>query len=382
MENSVDYLNLSEYRKFIETYLIMDDLVLHLSLIEYFSKRDHSGSIIFSYSPLISMIVWESYQYLQKNNSQIANELKLSFDKQIQYSRHRVKQYTQPEEYVKKIKWASSYHHELFIGKHRGILAPLKKFLQCDLGLYTINGKFYSSSILALLNLGFDETTFPSIENFENNQTKNTFFDFGKSIGEYFGSIINMLDLKDIRYEFDENVLKGYKFDSIDKKSEKFFSSIFNNKPCITINWILFTLYLSLSFTENILLPILPVNSIASLKIKFMTLYHLVDSLKTFQSIYRPQKILTPFSENKLASIFDDKELNSLVKKRKFRNVLVHYELDETFLETFANVNDISGFIEYYFKDESISSLTKVLNQKLLYVYNLMYDWMNHAPNK
>lgn len=383
MENSADYMNMIESKKFFEIYLIADDLVLHSSLIEYFTKRLHSGgSIIFSYSPLISMVVWESYRYLQKINSQIAIELEHSFTKQIQESRHKIKQYNQPEEYVRKIEWACTYHNDLFIEKHKGIQAPLKKLLQPDLGLCIYDGKFYSSSILAQLNLGFDEKTFPSIENFESDQTKNTFFEFGKSVGGYFGSLLSLMNLKESRYKINENILQDDKFHYTDKKSKVFFSSIFNGKPHNTINSILFTFYLPLSFTANILLPILPDTSIASLKIKYITIYHLIDSLKTFQSIYRPQKILTPFSENKLAAIFGDKELNNLIGKRKFRNVLVHYEIDETLSEIIGNVNDISYLIEHYFKGVTISSLNTVLNQKLSNVFTIMDDWMNCVPIK
>lgn len=58
--------------------------------------------------------------------------------------------------------WISDFHHEWHINRHKGLLSPLKRVLQCDLGIFFYDGHVIGSTHTGILNLGYARGDLPT----------------------------------------------------------------------------------------------------------------------------------------------------------------------------------------------------------------------------
>ncbi|MHA1280382.1 MAG: hypothetical protein ACTSQ8_24695 [Candidatus Helarchaeota archaeon] len=364
-----------------ELQLLAKDAVFHKCLGERLIADENGGSLMFSFAPYISLVIWESARYLSANLQDQNNLLKSIFEKQIQASRHRMKLFDNPDELIQCIIWAREYHRELFIDTHTGILAPLKRAIQPDLGIYTYNKEYYGSSLLALVNLGFDIDLFPTVAEFKSSETSKLFFDFGLFIGEYFSELISIMGFSQFKYNFKLDMPCAALFHYVDKKANPFFENSFNGNKEADLNSVLFILYLSISFLVNVFDKFIISNPEPYLKIKYITLYHIVESLKKVQNIYRPKSKLSQLSINYLAEILSDQEIKSLTKNKSFRNTIVHYGIDANLHGQLNSQLPYYGLIEYYFSGMSFQEFNDLVDRQLRRVYKIMNGWLSGRKN-
>ena len=256
-----------------ELQLLAKDAIFFRSLGERLKDDENIGSLIFSFVPYLSLFTWESASYLDANFQNKNQLLNKNFGEQIRSSRHRIKLFENPDELLKLISWARKYHRELFIESHTGILAPLKRAIQPDLGIYTYDKEFYGSSLLALVNLGFDIDSFPTVAEFKNRETNELFHDFGLLIGSYSSELITIMGLNQFKYDFKLDMPRAALFHYGDKKANPFFKNSFNGNKEADLNSVLFILYLSISFLVNVFDKFIISNPEPYLKIKYITLY-------------------------------------------------------------------------------------------------------------
>jgi len=364
-----------------ELQILAKDAIFFRSLIERLKDDENMGSLIFSFVPYLSLFTWESAGYLAANFQNKNQLLNKKFGEQIKSSRHRIKLFENPDELIQLVSWARKYHRELFIESHSGILAPLKRTIQPDLGIYTYNKEYYGSSLLALVNLGFDINSFPTVAEFKNHETKQLFNNFGFFIGKYTSELITMMGLNQSKYDFKLDTPQTNLFHYIDKKAIPFFENSFNGNKEADLNSVLFILYLSISFLVNVFDEFIINNPEPYLKIRYVTLYHIAESLKKVQNIYRPKGTLSQLSMDCLAEILSDQEIKLLSKNKAFRNTLVHYGIDLTFQGKLEGQLPYYGLIEHHFPKMNFQEINNSVDKKLREIYEIMNNWLPGSIN-
>lgn len=366
--------------KDVELQLIAKDAIFFRSLGERLINDENGGSLIFSLVPYLSLFTWESAKYVTASYLNGSQPLKREFGEQIRSSRHRIKLFEKPDELIALVSWARRYHRELFIEKHTGILAPLVRAVQPDLGIYTYDRDYYGSSLLALVNLGFDMDSFPQAVDIDTSE-KGLFHDFGLLIGSYTSEIIAILGLNQWRYDFNVDKPHAALFDYVDKKASPFFDNSFNGNEDADLNSVLFIIYLSISFIVNVFDEFIIGKPEPYIKIKYITLYHVVESLQKVQNMYRPRGTLSQLSMDCLAEILSDKEVKLLTKDKNFRNTLVHYGIDLNIQGKLDATLPFCGLIEHYFPQGSFEEFNHSVDINLWKMFEVMHRWLPGRMN-
>ncbi len=362
--------------KNVELELLAKDAIFFISLAERLNDDANAGSLIFSFIPYLSLFTWESANYLANNFQNKHQNLNKKFEEQIKSSRHRIKLFENPDELIQLVSWARIYHRELFVESHFGILAPLKRAIQPDLGIYTYNKEYYGSTLLALVNLGFNIDSFPSVTGFKDHETNRLFHDYGYFIGEYTAKLITILGVHQYKYNLKLDTPHPALFNHIDIKAVSFFEKSFNGNKEADLNSVLFILYLSISFLVNVFDEFIVDNSEPYLKIKYITLYHIVDSCKKAQNIYRPKGSLSQLSLDCFSEILSDQDNKSLTKTKGFRNTLVHYGIDSALQGKLDAQLQYYGLIEYYFPQMNFQEFNNLVDKKLKEMCGIMKRWL------
>jgi hypothetical protein len=117
-------------------------------------------------------------------------------------------------------------------------------------------------------------------------------------------------------------------------------------------------------------------------KLQYLVLYHLSISLEKLSSFYYPRGVLSENSKKMLSLILKNPDLRTIRSQMKFRNILVHYSLDEVAIpydKLDPNVK-LFGLVEHFFGGRTMEELSIIVDRQLARVSGLLEAWLRNDP--
>lgn len=364
----------------IELLMIMEDTRFFCDMAHEIIPQKSTGILIFDFSPYISLFVMESYKYLQQRIPNLAQLAKNEHESITRSSRTMVKLFDEHlrdlTEITKSIEWLIQYHNDLFMKKHKGLLAGLKRLLQDDLGLYFYDRHLISTTHLAFFNIGFNKINIEKYGDGFETMLSTISHEIGMIAGKYIKIMCTIfnIDVDEVRRKHFNYTLEDTLLGFIDKKAEKYYPDIFNGPSTITLNFCLLLCEATVNFI-NYILKITINTPITFFKFKFITLYHLTASLKRLQNFFYPQELLNDTSKDCFKEILSNKELRSFLTKSDFRNTLVHYNLANFPVNTLDLDIKLYGLVEYFFNKITFEELNSCIDAQFVRIGEILTKW-------
>lgn len=367
--------------QYVEFNMIAQDAIFYRSLLPLLSEHSHGGTFPFGIFPYIALFIVESFSYLNSIDPSYEQALTRKYNDVIINSRHRHKLFDDSGETNQLIKWTLEFHQKWFVNKHNGILAGFKRFIQNDIGLYFYENHLYCSTLAGFLNSGLNVYDLPTSSGEINKALSSLSHNYGYEMGKSIGKIIRDFRIDNRILPLSIDRLQSGLFSHRDKKSHKYFPEIFNGGNIIEINILLLIILGTINFIRLILVPIFSECPETLLKIKYITLFHVRESLNKLQAIYRSQKLLSAKSITCFGTIISDNDYRSVCNNINFRNILVHYGIERIPESALSLDRKLFGLVEYTFNNEDYDSLNAKLDNQLNRIASIMEDWMEAGSN-
>ena len=175
---------------------IKRDAEFYIDLMSNLTSKQSMGILIFGLLPYMSLFTVETYKYLQSNFPLYARTITQSHEKIVSASRIRIKLFDDTDKrtdgVLQLLKWIIEFNEEWYIKSHKGLLAPLKRALQDDLGIFFYDNHIIGSTHVGLFNIGYEKKDLPSsgpeIYKILGLLSKSVGEDLGKYLGPYAAS--------------------------------------------------------------------------------------------------------------------------------------------------------------------------------------------------
>lgn len=344
--------------KDIEAKMIHGDMDLCLALV-----NEYNAGISYLLIPYVSTIVLESAKYFSIHiDNALLNSIRAK-TKQLDDNKTDVMKITSD---MNKI---LINHNQYFQGLHKGFFAPLKKIIQPDIGITK-----YRKNILIGTTI---------LSNYFVSESSNTFTmeQLNKKLLFYIayelGSIIAELGNHGVNIERKETkLISENELTYSDHKSKKYYKSIFNHSIPIGIMHLIQLILSMINFVFYILNKE-NTNTFTLFKVRYITIYHAVSSLKKVQGYLYANRLINNESKKNLSKILGNPKIK-LLANSQFRNQLVHYKTTKVDLRQLDTSLKFYGFVEYYFSGLSFNELYQTVNQALVYTSENLNSWMNN----
>ena len=281
--------------------------------------------------PFLSAFVFESADYTARNGLVSSANLR-SHEHLLRTSRQRLKLLDDDRKSFEAILQSASnlaaINSRWFYDRHRGMLGPLNRLLQRDLGICVMEGEPVFTTHVLFLNMGLTEEslTFSSLS------LKNL-GPFLQSTSEDFGRYMRMLlDALGLDAQKPDDALDAPKTEREfrDFKSERFYDAIARQvAPGRIPICILLTSILSQVNTARVIVPMVAGNNnIAAFKVGFVSLFHAASSLQKLLNHDRLDHFLNADAAQRISTIVGHRSVKNVRKNRALRNTLVHYRVE------------------------------------------------------
>jgi hypothetical protein len=347
-----------------------------------FTLSQDKEILVLALMPYLSLSVVETYKYFKKVYPSHVKILNKKHEIIIQKSRLRVKFFDINDNIIERLEyldWIKELHFEWFVNRHNGYL---EKNIQPDLGIFIYNGHIIGSTHTFFFNLGYEKEFFP-IPNMSleiDKIMKELTFNVAKSIGAYYGELSISRYLKMNIKSRNGQYIKG-KFSeqtqTKDRKSDKFYNCIFEQELPCNIKMSLLLLLSSINFLNYVIPEIIHDIHTTYFKIKYITLYHTLISLKKIQSYGYREKKLSDKSKDYLGKIIKDKHAKLIISEPKFRNVLIHYGMSSIPIDNLDVKTELYGLVEYFFNGMSYFELNSLVNSQINRISIILEEWLN-----
>jgi hypothetical protein len=367
----------------VELNSIKKDAHFYLKLFDKLHNRESSGVLFPSLVPYYSLFTIESHKHLQKICPQYALSLSNRFQAIIQASRMRTKYFDDTRKRVdgtfELLDWIADFHRKWHIGGHRGCLAPIKRAIQDDLGVFFYQGHVIGSTHTGILNLGYSRGDLPTTSESISSTIGTLSFSVGKELGEYIAKVVSFpefapdsTELKDIDDNLQDEML-GY----MDVKSSKYLTSTFNGRASEAINLSLMLFFTQVNFLQYILNNLVAGASCTLFKLKYIVLYHLTSSLRKLQNYCYREQILTDHSLGHLQAIVTDRDLGEIASQSAFRNILVHYGIRDVPAELLSYDTKLYGLVEHFFDGRTYDEVADIVDKQIERTSAILEEWLN-----
>jgi hypothetical protein len=146
-----------------EARLLLDEGLDLIGLVGSVSRSPASGYIGLGLSPVVCFYAIGAYDWLRVNIGVEADKFLESEAQRLRRIRARSKLFdgdTKLSEVLRQQKLVDSFNVRVFRNSHVGLLAPLKRWLQPDMGIFFLDQDLVGSTHVATLNFGYDEGLF------------------------------------------------------------------------------------------------------------------------------------------------------------------------------------------------------------------------------
>lgn len=265
------------------------------------------------------------------------------------------------------IQWITNLHRRWFIDAHTGLLAPLKRALQTDLGLFYYTGHLIFSNQVAFYNAGFGQK-----EIYENLPAMldqgPALHSLGRDIGLYLGKLAQFLSTQGLDQEV--HVLDGavsMSFTTKDIKSVEYYS-LFAARFAQDNEAVGACLTLLLSYA-NFALYVLPKvvrpNSPVFFKVRVLTAYYVTRSLLRIRLSDKRTIALTETGRRLVDTALQHSTTRWLHEHAALCGILARYRADEAFPDRIDMSRPLFGLIEAMLPGHTAESVGAIVEQAL-----------------
>ena len=243
-------------------------------------------------------------------------------------------------------------HRSYFFDSGSGILSPVKRMLQADLGLF-----YYGSNIFANtheLSFNYGETF-----NFDNPDNKDIFSNRGYIIGRYATFVSHLFG-----FEMPDEIhvpKLELKTTMVDIKYESLYRrGIFKHVPLACAASFAFLLS-NLNQVISIISPAMQKEILPTVRVKLIIAYHVNSSLNSLQQLYFSK--LSPEVQSLFSQLLGSPESHWLKKLRDLRNTMVHYYLDNWDKYNLPSGSNRIQVIEHLSRGKKLSEINNALDK-------------------
>ncbi len=319
-----------------------------------------------AFMPPLSMFVYESAEYV-KREYPTASEIQAllqSHKDLLRRSRLRLKLLDDSnksyEEILDSARELVAINNSWF-QDHRGVLAPLKRLLQRDLGVYFMQNEAFCTTHVGFLNMGLTKEEL-SASSLSLETLGHHMHDISVDLGRYVAALLQGLGI-DVHAAYDAHEVSLPPIQFRDLKSERFYTTMAPQvAPHQSTVSLLLTLILSQVNTARIFVPKIAVdNEVAALKIRLVSLFHAVSSLQKLLDQHKRTPLLHSAAAEQITDMLGTPSVRAIRKKgyQRLRNNLVHYKVDESIALHLSPNLPLFGLVE---ANVSGKSLTDVAN--------------------
>jgi hypothetical protein len=311
--------------------------------------------------PHVSAFAWDSAQYIRRQIPS-AGSLLDPHESLLRHSRLRVKLLDDNRqtfsEILQQMEHLASLNSRWFMNLHKGVLGPIKRLLQTDLGIYFLNGQVVCTTHVAFLNMGLSEEMIAelSLETLGPYLRETT-----TAVGRYIRLLFKVLGADDslLPVELAKTPVLPIGFRDI--KSIRFYDSMAARvAPGHHAICILVTSILSLVNGARFFLPIVAEgNHEFVVKTRFVTLFHAVSSMQQLLDQDCGKHFLLPEAVRQLGEILDCEILRFVSEHRGLRNTFMHYGIDKRTASHLSADLPLFGLIEVLGSGTSFEVLAK-----------------------
>ena len=325
--------------------------------------------------PFLSAFVYESARYIRRANAAVGTP---PHEDMLLTSRMRVKltedKYRTSAEVLENAEGLSAINSGWFLEGHRGLLGPLKRLLQPDLGLLFMDGEVVCTTHVAFLNLGLTKEALSDSSLSLNNlgpHLRDTMVD----VGEYVGLLLGMLG-EDAAVPGRVSEAKLGPMQYRDVKSAGFYGSIARRvAPDRNEVSILLTQMLSQTNTARILVPkVAGCREAAALKIGFVSLFQTALCLRKLLEEERNAPFLQTDAIELVSETLTSEQVTDVLENRGLRNALVHYGVGKRAASRLSSGLPLYGLVEAHADGETFAGVTNKVGAGLDHVSQGLRD--------
>jgi hypothetical protein len=335
------------------------------SFMNLFSKaREHPQAALI-FNGLIahaSMFVVESHRCLTTLFPDAQDAFSLHHADLLRKSRHRAKLLDNAEKTIEDVTAdliiIARRQRDIFLEPHSGFLGPLKRALQPDMGLSIFDGHIITTTHSTIFEFG------------EDCDLDESAFAFGKAIGAYTATVLNMFKIE-IPLSVGPTKLPG----NIEMRDIK-YEALYTRGPLDTdrmdISAGLILILTNINFVIYILSRLLSADSHTLFRIKFFSAFHANSNLRSIQD----RLIANKFESAEIANFFKEALGNSesrwLRKQKSLRNLLTHYLPDARMVSELPVDATRLNAIEYYGGGLSFGEINALLDRNIILLSGLL----------
>jgi hypothetical protein len=330
---------------------------------------------ILALMPFISAFTFESSEYIKRKNPEMVRDLEQHRDL-LRASRLRLKLLDDNrksfDEVLDNAGELAAISSGWMMEGHRGLLGPLKRLIQPDLGIYFAQAEVFCTTHVAFLNLGLSKEALAasslSLANL-GPYLRDTSEDFGRYLALLLGKL-------DMGTEVSDSA-RGVPLFTIpfrDVKSKRLYKEMARRAvPNRVPVCLLLTAILSQVNTARLLVPsIAEHNEVAAFKVRFASLFHAASSLQKLLDQDRSGPFLDPDAAGQFDAALGQEPVQNVLGNRFLRNILVHYGVHESIASQLTAELPLLALVEALAEGRSLSTMANDVELGLNHISEIL----------
>jgi len=315
---------------------------------------------ILALMPFISAFTFESAEYIKRKDPAMVLALEPHRDL-LRASRLRLKLLDDNrksfDEVLDNASELAAVSSGWMMEDHRGLLGPLKRLIQPDLGIYFAQDEVFCTTHVAFLNLGLSKEALAA-SSLSLANLGPYLLDTSEDFGRYVALLLRKLGMSTEASDSAHSVpLSSIGFR--DLKSKRLYKEMARRAaPDRVPVCLLLTAILSQVNTARLLVPsIAEHNEVAAFKVRFASLFHAASSLQTLLDQDRVGPFLHPDAAGQIDAALRLDPVQNVLGNRFLRNNLVHYGVHKSTASQLSADLPLFGLVEALAKGRSLSTV-------------------------
>lgn len=366
----------------VERSMIACDARFYVDFFRTFVKKRADPIMSIGLLPHISLCVVESMKYLGDRAPATARDLHAKHASVLQASSARIALLDDRQRGLEGVlmhaQWITDLYRRWFIGAHSGLLAPFKRMIQPDLGLYTSDGRLVCTSHVAFFNQGFDQKDiYERLPNLA---------DLGpavraiaEDVGGYLAQLVAQVPSTFSTAEGQFTSQASCKpTEAKDVKSSWYYGAIASRFLKDNEAAAAFLTYL-LSYVNFINVSLRAVarpDSQTFFKAKFLVAYYAIISLARLRVHGRKNASLADVASRLLGQLLGDQESRWLRRQDALRGMLTGYRIDGVPQDSIVPERPLFGLVEALMPDQTFELVDALLDRVLQRVSDVLQQVM------
>jgi hypothetical protein len=338
-------------------------------LVDAIRAHPHGGIIGLTLAPYVSFYVVEACERLHRLAGRGVRIPQLTeIDEELRRIRSRLKLLDSDRADIERTLAVLSAIEEgsntFFARPHRGILGPLKRWLQKDLGMYFCGQDLICTTHVGLVNSGLDPTRPSELVEATEHDISRRWHEYSRTLGSFVGALTTALEpIVGSMPTRPSAPAVDLPFSAEDYKARDAYTTLglqigTDRRPLTAaVTW----LVSQVNFVHHVLRRIEPSSRGMCFRIRYLTVFHALDGLRRLGAILRRRRD----SRMAIAAAEILRRGRELRGQRPLRNALAHpYDLGEVEARIATGVDPLDAVVRHFSRRTSVE-LTALLDQQL-----------------